>query len=72
MKKMPIRLQRLKNKEINMISIDNKSDIAKLNPGDVVNLDTYENGNITGEVIKKLDNMIILKTQDNPYLKILY
>lgn len=55
-----------------MISIDNKSDVAKLNPGDVVNLDTYEYGNITGEVIKKLDNMIILKTQDNPYLKVLY
>lgn len=55
-----------------MISIENKSDVENLKPGDVVNLDTYENGNITGEVIKKLDTMIIVKTDDNPYLKVLY
>lgn len=55
-----------------MISIDNKSDIEDLKPGDMISFDTYESSNITGEVIKKLDNMIIVKTDEIPYLKVLY
>lgn len=55
-----------------MINIENKADIDKLQPGDIINFDTHCEDNITGEVIKKLDNMIIVKTKDIPYLKVLY
>lgn len=56
-----------------MITIHDKSDIENLKPGDMVKFDTYENENqVTGEVIKKLDDMIIVKTKDIPYLKVLY
>ena len=55
-----------------MIKIETKKDIADIKPGDIVNFDTYETDNITGEVIKVLDNTLIVETKDIPYLKVLF
>ena len=55
-----------------MIELRDKSDIEKLQPGDMVKFDTHCEDNITGKVIKKLPTMIIVETEDIPYLKVLY
>lgn len=47
--------------------------VAEMNIGDVVNIDTYESGTVTGEIVKITDKFIVLKTcNGSGYLNVLY